>query len=75
MSAAADGGTRRCEGTERGGGGGDDHPVEELTPEAMVRMARHGEDGRRRYRARTAAARGEVVELDLATGSVPARFA
>ena len=37
--AAADGGTRRGDGTERMGEEGEDHPVEDLTRKAMAQMA------------------------------------
>ena len=61
-----------AEGEERGGAVPEDH---QLTRSSNPQTARAEEAGRRRFRARTAAAGGEVVELDLTTGSVPARFA
>ena len=50
----------------REGRRGGDQTVEGLTPGTVMRTEGHGEDGRRRYRARTVAAGGEGVELDLA---------
>ena len=47
MAAASGGGARWGDGTERKGEGEEDHPVEELTPEVLVRMARSEEVGRR----------------------------
>ena len=69
VSHSGDRGTaaRGGDAGEREGRGGGDETVEVLTPEVMVRTEGHGADGRRRYRASTAADGGEVTALDLAT--------
>ena len=76
-SNSGDRGTAASRGDAGGREGrrGGDQTVEGLTPGTVMRTEGHGEDGRRRYRALTAADGGEVTELELITEGVPARFA